>query len=41
MAKKASVQTKNAKSAPVLIGAAHKLTKNGSRGNVENSRGHS
>lgn len=26
---------------PVLIGKAHKLTKNGSKGNVENSRGHS
>lgn len=27
--------------APVLLGKAHKLTKNGSKGNVENSRGHS
>ena len=27
-------------STPALLGKAHKLTKNGSTGNVENSRGH-
>ncbi|MFT4251160.1 MAG: hypothetical protein QM608_01575 [Caulobacter sp.] len=42
MSKQAPSTTPSARKpvAPALIGSAHKLTKNGSTGNIENSRGH-